>query len=397
MLIGICGKTNVGKSTFFAAATLAPVEIGNRPFVTIKPNQGVGYVRVPSVCSKLGLKCQPREGFCNGRYRYVPVKLLDVAGLVRDAHKGRGLGNQFLDDLRRSDVNIVVVDASGGTDDDGNPVPLGTHDPVEDVKIVTEEFTEWLASILDRHWDKIASQARIRRLKVEDVIYQILAGMNIHKHQILKALSKVPLSLSSKPDTKELLMFSKALLSVSKPIIIAANKMDIPQARKNYKLLIEKLKPLPVIPVSAEAELILRKASAAGLIEYYPGDPTFKIVEKSKLTPGQKKALSMVKEFLSIFSTTGVQKCLETAAFDILKLKAVFPVENESKYSDKQGNILPDVYLLWKDSTVKDLAMKIHTELGRKALYGVDAETKMRIGLDEPLKHLQIVKVVSTA
>ncbi|PNV77899.1 MAG: redox-regulated ATPase YchF, partial [Thermoproteota archaeon] len=105
MLLGIVGKTNVGKSTFFSAATMSEVEIGDRPFVTIKPNEGVGYVRVRSVCTELNVRCDPKYGWCNGINRFVPVKLMDVAGLVPGAHQGRGLGNQFLDDLRKSDAN----------------------------------------------------------------------------------------------------------------------------------------------------------------------------------------------------------------------------------------------------------------------------------------------------
>ncbi len=85
--IGIAGKPNAGKSTFFKAATLADAEIANYPFTTIKPNVGIGYVRVKCVCQELGVKCNE----CIDGWRFIPVKLIDIAGLVPDAHKGGGL------------------------------------------------------------------------------------------------------------------------------------------------------------------------------------------------------------------------------------------------------------------------------------------------------------------
>ena len=98
MLIGIVGKTNCGKSTFFKAATLANVEIANRPFVTLKPNQGIGFVKVECPEKQAGKKCSPNHGFCVNGERFIPIKLIDVAGLVPEAHLGKGRGNEFLDD-----------------------------------------------------------------------------------------------------------------------------------------------------------------------------------------------------------------------------------------------------------------------------------------------------------
>ncbi|MEM2810656.1 MAG: GTPase, partial [Candidatus Korarchaeum sp.] len=180
MLIGVVGKTNVGKTTFFSAATLVDAAREDRPFVTIEPNEGVGYVRVASVCTEFGLRCQPKHGWCNGRHRYVPVKLLDVAGLVRGAYKGRGLGNKFLDDLRRANVNILVVDASGSTDSEGNPVPPLTHDPLEDVSIVKEEFSQWVASIIERSRSKIRGKL-LSGAPPDEALHEALTGLEIRR------------------------------------------------------------------------------------------------------------------------------------------------------------------------------------------------------------------------
>src|SRR3989338_7459591 len=109
MLVGVVGKANVGKSTFFKAATLADVEIANYPFATIKPNHGVGFVKIDCIDKEFNIQCNPREGYCVSGYRFVPVNMIDVAGLVPGAHEGKGMGNQFLDDLNQADVLIHVV------------------------------------------------------------------------------------------------------------------------------------------------------------------------------------------------------------------------------------------------------------------------------------------------
>ena len=127
MIIGVVGKANVGKSTFFKAATLAEVEIGNYPFVTIKANSGVGYVKVKCVDQEFGVQCDPRKGYCKNGIRFVPVELIDVAGLVPGAHEGKGMGNQFLDDIRQADVLIHVIDGSGGTNEKGERYQCGTY------------------------------------------------------------------------------------------------------------------------------------------------------------------------------------------------------------------------------------------------------------------------------
>lgn len=395
MLIGVVGKTNVGKTTFFSAATLVDAPRENRPFVTIEPNEGVGYVRVASVCIEFGVKCQPKYGWCNGKNRYVPVKLLDVAGLVRGAHEGRGLGNKFLDDLRKASVNILVVDASGSTDPEGNPVPPLTHDPLEDVVIVKEEFSHWVASILERSKPKLRGKL-IGGAPPDEALHEILTGLEISREVIRGALETLKLPKSPLDwSPGDLLAFSRQVLKLGKPFVIAANKIDVQGAERNLEKLRESLEE-PVVPVSAEAELILRKASKAGLIKYEPGDSDFEVVDEAKLNQSQLRALEMIRErVLSKYGSTGVQESLEKSVFDVLGAKVVFPVENDTKLSDKDGNILPDAIIMPKESTVLDLAWKIHSEIARKALYGIDVRNKMRVSLDHVLRNRDVIKIVS--
>src|SRR3989454_2380950 len=188
MELGIVGKPNVGKSTFFSAATLAPAQIANYPFTTIEPNRGVAFIRVRCPHLELGKPCNPIHGGCQDGKRFVPVDVLDVAGLVPKAHEGRGLGNKFLDDLRQAAAFIHVVDASGGTDFEGNPVKPGSHDPLEDVRVLEEELAHWVRGILARDLDKVARRAELEETPMERVLHERLAGLGITENQIHTAL-----------------------------------------------------------------------------------------------------------------------------------------------------------------------------------------------------------------
>ena len=168
MQIGLLGKANVGKSTFFSAATQTTVATGNFPFTTIEPNVGVAYVQAKCACKHFGIKHD--IDLCVDGIRFVPVKLIDVTGLVPGAHEGKGLGNQFLDDARQAEVLIHVVDIAGTTDIQGQPVPAGTHDPLEDIIFVQNEFDQWFIDILKREWDKITREIDQKRAKLTDGI-----------------------------------------------------------------------------------------------------------------------------------------------------------------------------------------------------------------------------------
>ncbi|AWR99430.1 redox-regulated ATPase YchF [Metallosphaera hakonensis] len=393
--IGLVGKTNVGKSTFFAAATMLEVEIANRPFVTIEPNVGVGYARKKCAHTELGVKCNPKNSICIGDFRFIPVKIVDVAGLIPGAHEGRGLGNKFLDDLRKADVLINVIDASGSTNEEGVMVPPGTRNPEDDIKFVENEINEWFFSIISKDWDKFA---RTTDLSNKDIVESLLAkvsGLSVNRKQIIKALKASGLENTKllQWGEEELKKFSSTLRIISKPIVIAANKADISIARDNINRLREKYPHL--VPVSAESELALRRASKLGLIDYIPGDPIFKV--KGNLEDRKLKALNYIKStVLDVYGYTGVQQAINEAVFGALNMIHVYPVEDERKYTNKDGDVLPDVILLENGSTPKDLAFSIHTDLGKGFLYAIEAKRKIRIGEDYMLKDGDVIKIVST-
>jgi len=391
MQIGIVGKPNVGKSTFFAAATLANVEIAPYPFTTIKPNRGIGYVRRECPEKYFGVKCNPNNAQCMDGVRFIPVELLDVAGLVPDAWQGKGLGNAFLDDLRQADALIHVVDASGSTDQDGNPVPVGTRDPVDDVLFLEKEIAMWIKSILDRNFQKTAKKIHLEGLKVESVLQERLSGLGVSLADVTAAmrLSGVfgdPINWTD----NDLLSLSDAIRRISKPTLIAANKVDI-APEENVKRLMA-MKDRIVIPCAAEYELALRKAARASLIDYIPGSREFRI-KSSTLNERQRQALERIAHFLRQRST-GVQDAIEKTAFELLQLVAVFPVEDENKLTNHDGQVLPDAVLIKKGSGPQDLAYRIHTEIGKNYVTAINARTKKPVGHDYQLADGDVIKIV---
>jgi len=383
MIIGICGKTNVGKSSFFKAATMNDVEIANRRFVTINPNVGIGYVIVDCVCKEFGVKCNPRNSICKNGKRFIPIKLIDVAGLIPGAHEGRGLGNKFLDDLRQASAFIHIVDASGLTDAEGNPTQ--GYDPSFDIEFVKEEIDLWFIDVVKRALGKIGKvQSKAELIKM---LAEQLSGLEVKKEQIEAVLEKVWIS-----DVEN---FARTIRKISKPMLIAANKIDLEQAQKNFEMLKEKFKDLIIIPTSADYEIALKKAAEAGMIDYLPGN-SFQILDKSKFNQQQLKALEKIKALIDKYGSTGVQDCLNKAVFDLLGYIVVYPVEDENKLCDKNGNVLPDAYLMPKGSTALDLAFKIHTEIGEKFIAAIDARTKKRLGKDYVLKNNDVIRIMTS-
>jgi ribosome-binding ATPase len=395
MIIGIIGKANVGKSTFFNAATDQSVASANYPFTTIEPNVGISFVRSKCVCKEYSIQDNPIHSICIDGNRFVPIKLIDIAGLVPGAHLGKGLGNKFLDDSRQADAIIHVVDASGSTDPEGKVVEKAHGDPLFDIKFIEEEFNQWILSIIKKDWDKIIRDMANQKLKIEQILTKRLSGLSVTIDTISNALSKIGLSNKNPANwtQDEILEVIKLIRKSSKPFLIIANKADISSSKDNIKKM-EQLDTI-VIPCASEAELVLRKGAKKGLWYYLPGDKSFEIKDKDKLNEQQKKALLIIQSILNEYGSTGVQEAINTVCFKLLNLIIVFPVEDEIKLSDKKGNILPHAILLRKGSTTKDLAVNIHQDLAKGFMFGIDVRNKKRIGADYELKHNDIIKIVS--
>ena len=389
--VALAGKPNAGKSTFYTAATLADVDIGNYPFTTIDPNRGVSHVRTRCPCLDREERCGDEH--CHDGKRYVPVELLDVAGLVPGAHEGRGLGNQFLDALTGADVILNVVDASGGTNAEGEPVEVGEYDPVEDVTFVQEELDLWLASIVAENWEAIERKSRSPDFDLEAALTEMLTGVGATEYDVMMVLRN--LDYPEDPiqwDDRDRERLARDLRAQTKPLVVVANKADIAPGGN-----IERLREAAehVIPATAEGELALRGAVEKGAVDYDPGDEGFTIT--ADLSDAQQQGLEQIRDVMAEFGGTGVQAALDYAVYDLLDHLTAYPVRNETHWTDGQGNVLPDAFLLPEGSTPTDLSYAVHSDIGDGYLHAVDARENRRIGEDHELEEGDVIKIVSTA
>ena len=389
--IALAGKPNAGKSTFYTAATLADVDVANYPFTTIDANRGIASVRTECPCLDLEARCE--NDHCHDGKRYVPIELIDVAGLVPGAHEGRGLGNQFLDELTNADAILNVLDASGATNAEGEPVEAGSHDPVEDVEFVEGELDAWLAGIIERNWESIERKSRSPEFDIDEALAELLTGFGASAHDVAASLRGLeypadPIQWSD--DDREAL--AADVRARTKPIILVANKADVAESET-----IDRLGEAAdiVIPATADGELALRRGVEADVVEYDPGDPDFEIT--GDLSDAQRAGLERVRDVMADHGGTGVQRALDAAVYDLLDHRTAFPVENETKWTDARGNVLPDAFLLPAGSTPPDLAAAVHTDIAEGYLHAVNGRTKRRIGEDDELQEGDVIKIVSTA
>ncbi len=390
MLIGLVGKPNSGKSTFFKAATMADVLIANYPFATIKPNHGMGYVKINDLAADFGKQSNPREGYIKGKWRFVPFELMDVAGLVQGASEGKGLGNEFLNDLAGADAFIHVVDISGETNSEGKSAQ--DYYPGNDIKIIETELDLWYFGIFMKTWKTFARTTEMQKAKFAEAIAKQFSGLKVSISDVKSVILKSELN-PDKPSSwadKEVFKFAQLLRKYSKPMIIAANKIDRPNGKENYEK-IKKEFDYPIIPCFAEGELALKEADKAKLISYTPGNPDFEI----KSTPSKKQAdaLDKIKEILEDYKSTGIQDILNKVVFEIMDYIAIFPAG--SKLEDSKGNVLPDCYLMKKGSTALDFAFRLHTDIGNNFVKAIHIKTKRAVGKDYVLQHMDGLEIMT--
>lgn len=393
--IGIVGKTNTGKTTFFNAATLLDAEVQPYPFTTKEPNIGVAHVSSLCVCGEFNVDDDPRNSLCINNMRFYPITLIDLPGLIKGAHQGKGLGNQFLTVAAQSDAILHVVDASGSIDAEGNIVEPGYGDPLSDYYDIEEELVLWYHKIIEGNRTTIEKYEKT--LGLVEALYTVLSGIKVVTAHIEKALALT--GLIDKPfkdwTMEETKNFAYVIRDVSKPTVVVANKIDLDEAEKNYLRLSNTLKDVVVIPSSADSELALRRAQQKGLVEYIPGSEEFKVVKPEALNEKQRRALEYMERFVfSKIMRTGVQFALNTLVFKVMGYKFIYPVEDVDKFSDRRGRVLPDVFLLPRGATLMDLAAHIHSEFPKYLLHGIDVRTGIRLPRDYVLHDRDVIHLV---
>ena len=396
--IGLIGKTNTGKTTFFNSATLDTAEISNYPFTTKQPNVGNANAITLCVHKEFDVQDSPKNSRCINGWRFIPVDLVDLPGLIKGAWEGKGLGNQFLSVAAQSDALLHIVDASGSIDASGKIAEPGTGDPVADIGDIEEELVMWYLKLFEGNHDKI-SRAVNSGVDTISAIADVFRGIGVRDEHVRYALENNNLFDIRFDDfgPQQSKDFCWSLRDVSKPTLIVANKVDLPSASESFRRIREQYKDMIVVPCSADAELTLRRAESRGLIHYIAGDERFEIKDQSGLNDKQKWALNFIrKDILGEYMRTGVQFAINVAVFKLLRMNAVYPVADANRMADKYGNILPDVYLMKSGATVEDLARDIHSELAKGLLYALDIRDGLRLPTNYHLKDRDVVSIIST-
>jgi len=397
--IGLIGKTNTGKTTFFNAATLSSSEISTYPFTTKKAESATAHAITLCVHSEFNVKDNPNNSKCEDGWRYIPIELIDLPGLIKDAWKGKGLGNQFLSIAAQSDALLHIVDVSGSVDSSGKVTEIGSGDPISDFADIEEELIMWYHKILEGNRDKISKLIEGKSDKV-DALTDLFRGVGVKKEHVKDALKATNLEDKNfdEFDSQDTKKFATFLRNISKPTLIVANKIDIEAGDKTFDRLRERYNDMIVVPASADSELSLRRAEQKGLIKYSPGSEKFEIIKPEDLNEKQKNALEFIKKgIMGEYMRTGVQFAINIAVFKLLKMNSVYPVANEENLSDKKGRVLPDLILMKDGSTVTDLAKEIHTDLQKGLLYGKDLRYKLRLPVTYQLRDRDVISLVSAS
>ena len=397
--IGLIGKTNTGKTTFFNSSTLSSDEISTYPFTTKKSSTSVGYAITLCVHSEFNVNDNPNNSKCKEGWRYIPIELIDLPGLIKDAWKGKGLGNQFLSIASQSDALLHVVDASGSIDSSGRIAEVGSGDPVSDFGDIEEELNMWYQKILEGNRDKL------KKITGSDddqanALTELYRGMGVKKSHVKDALRTTKLEEKDieNYDIQDSKKFSTELRRISKPTLIVANKIDVKGAGKNFQRLRERYNDMIVVPASADSELSLRRAEQKELIKYSPGSEQFDILKANDLNQKQRDALDFIKsDIMGEYMRTGVQFAINVTVFKLLKMNSIYPVAVPEKLSDKKGRVLPDLILLKDGSTIVDLAKEIHSDLIKGLLYAKDLRYNLRVPTNYQLRDRDVISLVSAS
>mmetsp|Transcript_6045 Transcript_6045/g.5965 ORF Transcript_6045/g.5965 Transcript_6045/m.5965 type:complete len:416 (+) Transcript_6045:15-1262(+) len=388
-VIALVGKPSAGKSTTLNSLTDANAKVGAFPFTTIDPNKATGYLEVDCACARFGKQelCKPNYGYCRDGKRGVPIMLLDVAGLVPNAHLGKGLGNKFLGDLTEADCLIHIVDVSGTTNAEGKATR--GYDPLQDIEWLQDEIFKWILGNLMERWGSVVRKHTATKSTTLETLRQQLGGYSANKQLIGKALDLLPgLAPLQDWDNETIEKVVKAFMQVKFPTVLSLNKMDHPDADKNVSKIILKYPELKCVLTSSITEVFLRKLASQQYIKYDLGTEFVDTIDdlgpESKLKPLDDKLRNRIENIRDLvlyrFGSTGVVQLLQAAA-DLLELIPVFPVRSIHNFTGSSGeNVFRDCVLVKKGTPVISVARKIMGDVTIASIEGVGG---VRVGEED--------------
>jgi len=249
----------------------------------------------------------------------------------------------------------------------------------------------WVYGILAKHWARMERQAQSHSFSIHQGLAEVFAGLGVTAEEVRKAERETGIELLHAKE-EDLIAFCGTLMKESKPMLPVGNRVDLaPES------LVASLAGVVSLFASAAGELALRNAAQAGVVSYVPGILRSLILRQDALNPAQRAGLDRIAAVMKRYGGTGVQQALNRAVFDLLSMIVVYPVEDETHFANKKGEVLPDAFLLRKGATPRDLAFQVHTDIGRGFLYAVDARTRMRVKDTHELRDGDIIRIVSAA
>ncbi len=325
MQVGIIGLPNVGKSTIFNVLAKANAEVANYPFCTIEPNTGIIEVPDPYL-DKLS------RIYNSKKVTPATIKMLDVAGLVKDANKGEGLGNKFLSHIRNADILAHVVRCFKGE----NISVSGSQNPVEDIEIINTELMLSDIEIISRREEKLKSLLKSgdKEAKAKLKFATCLSGnLNAGNLPDIKNINKV----------EEDFLRELNLLS-TKPVLYVANVDESRISTKLYNDLVSEVGKENVVKIYAELE-----------------NELLDLPEEER--PEYEKELGIEEEGLDVF----IRSC-----YKLLDLLTFYTLnENEAR-----------AWSLEKGKNVVEAAGQIHSDMARGFIKAevIRAETLLKEG-----------------
>lgn len=373
--VGLIGKPSAGKSTFFNAVTDPDAEsraarVAAFPFTTIEPNVSTGFGAVFCPCSipQLSSSSVP----CDALYGHIlisgtphrrhPVVIKDVAGLVQGAYKGKGKGNQFLNDLCDANVLVHVVDGAAATDTEGSACLPGLGSTFDDITWVREEVHSWIYDNLRAKWGGIRKKPTKLRNMFTGYRSSLLFVDGVLRHMGIMSEAELICRVPTWGPA-ELHLLVALYVYARFPIVLALNKTDMRAAATEVRSKLEQRYPHETfVSMSAKVECHLLQLRRKGFVRYVSGDSFFEETnETSAMGPLESKALTEVRQFFTSakgVTTTGVQEVLAAAlsrcpvvlVFPTMSLKLPLPSLKEC-FVFRSGTTAGEVFesLLYRD------------------------------------------------